>query len=381
MFTFGELRGRMRKNFGFKQMLKPVWLLCAVCFIAPYLLLPKDASGATGIRALDTPAITVKAPDHVVLIAIANAGKRLVAVGEHGVITYSDDNGQSWQQSRVPVDVTLTAVDFANPMDGWAAGHYGVILHTADGGTTWRMQLNGLQVNELTLEAAKAAVADNDQSVGAPLALTRANHFLADGPANPFLAILIRDPQNVMVFGAYRMVMKTTDGGRNWADWSLHVMDSYSNNLYDAAQVGADIYIVGESSLAFRSTDDGMTFPQTAPIGGATLFGVLPTGDGGVFAFGVAGQAFRSNNNGASWQIVNLGEQANLTAGDVLSSGAIVIGSESGNLYVSHNHAKTFSRLPAVQPMEIYGLTQASNGDVVVVGGAGVIVIPAGDFL
>ena len=95
-----------------------------------------DAAPATGIRALDEGAITVKAPDKVVLIAVARAGNRLVAAGEHGVICYSDDNGITWVQGKVPVDVTLTTVAFVSPTDGWAAGHYGVILHTTDAGAT-----------------------------------------------------------------------------------------------------------------------------------------------------------------------------------------------------------------------------------------------------
>ena len=43
--------------------------------------------------------------------------------------------------------------------------------------------------------------------------------------------------------------------------------------------------------------------------------------------------------------------------------------------------AKSFSVLPEFQPMEIFGLAQAPNGDVVAVGSAGVIVIPAKDFV
>jgi hypothetical protein len=65
----------------------------------------------------------------------------------------------------------------------------------------------------------------------------------------------------------------------------------------------------------------------------------------------------------------------------VLRSGAIIVGNEAGTIAISTDHAKTFSALPEFQPMEIYGLAQADNGDVVAVGNAGVIVIPAKDFV
>ncbi len=95
---------------------------CALTIVKPC------AAADTGIYALDTAAIPVKNPAGNVLIAVARAGARLVAVGEHGVIVYSDDNGQRWRQAQVPVDLTLTSIAFADANHGWAAGHYGVIF-------------------------------------------------------------------------------------------------------------------------------------------------------------------------------------------------------------------------------------------------------------
>lgn len=330
----------------------------------------------TGIRDLDSPAIDVKAPNKVVLIAITKAGARLVAVGEHGVITYSDDDGRTWIQGDVPVDVTLTTVAFAGSKVGWAAGHYGVILHTSDGGASWQIQLNGMEANQLTLSAATAAAADHDQSPGAPLAIRRADRFLDAGPDKPFLAMLVTTPQHVTVFGAYRLAMRTIDGGKDWVDWSLHVGDPVSHNIYDVASVGTSYYLAGEAGSVFRSTDGGDSFPEVTPPGGATMFEVAPTGDGGVFICGVAGEAFRSQDGGKSWTPVLLGTKSNLTALDVLSSGAVVVGSEAGNLFISYDHARTFSLVNEVVSMEIYGLTEAQDGDVVAIGSAGVIVSP-----
>jgi photosystem II stability/assembly factor-like uncharacterized protein len=350
------------------------------CLFTAFCLLFAHAAGATDLSALTRPAIAVKVPDKVVLIAIANAGKRLVAVGVHGVIIYSDDNGQKWHQAKVPIDLTLTAVRFTDAQNGWAAGHYGVILHSTDGGTTWQKQLDGNQVNQMTEATAQTAVVANDPAVGTPHAIARADHFMAGGPENPFLAILATDPDNVMVFGAYRMTEKSTDGGKDWLDWNLHVGDPISHNLYDVTRVGSDIYLVGEAGSVYRSTDNGASFPAVTVPAQSTLFVILPTGDGGVFTFGVAGLAFRSTDNGQSWTRVNFNTTSNLTAGAVLSSGAIIVGNEAGAIAISTDHAKTFSALPGFQSMEIFGLTQATNGDVVAVGSAGVIVIPAKEF-
>jgi photosystem II stability/assembly factor-like uncharacterized protein len=352
-------------------------IVCLSLFFSQYL-----AAGyaSTGIRALDTPAIALKDPSKVVLIAIANAGSRLVAVGEHGVIIYSDDNGITWRQSTVPADVTLTAVAFANASDGWAVGHYGVILHTSDGAASWQMQLDGIQANQLTLATAKSAVADHDQSPGAPLALRRAGIFMTDGPDKPFLSLLVSSSRDVIAFGAYRMAMQTTDGGQTWVDWDLRIGDPLSHNLYDVAGLSSGIYLVGEAGSIFRSTDSGRNFPAIKAPSDATLLSVLPTGDEGIFVCGVAGEAFRSMDSGKTWKSVNLDAQSNLTDGLALKSGTIIVASEDGNIYVSFDHARTFSLLPIVQPMALYGLAEAQNGDVAVVGSGGVIMIPANEF-
>jgi len=340
-----------------------------------------DNPAPTGARPLDTPAIAAKAPDRVNLIAITRAGNRLVAVGEHGVIIYSDDNGQTWTQASVPVSVLLTAVGFATPTQGWAAGHYGVILHTSDAGATWQEQLNGIQANQLTLDAANQAVAQDPNSAAAQHALHRANIFVAAGADKPFLSVLAEDANDAIIVGGYRLAMKTTDGGKTWQDCSLHIGDPISQNLYDIATVGSNLYIAGEAGNVFVSTDGGNSFPMTIAPTDATMFGALATGDNGVLVFGVAGQAYRSDDNGKTWQVVKqFDSEANLLAARTLSSGAIAVANEAGVIYVSRDHAHSFTALPQAQPMAIFDFVPAENGDVIAVGNLGVLRIPAQDF-
>jgi photosystem II stability/assembly factor-like uncharacterized protein len=334
----------------------------------------------TGIRALDEAAIQVKAPEKVFLDAITTAGSRLVAGGEHGVIIISDDNGLTWRQAAVPVNVEITAISFATPSQGWAVGHYGIILHTQDAGATWQVQLNGLQANQLTLAAAQAAVAANDPSPGTPLALKRAAHFVSGGADKPLLTIWAASPQDAIVFGAYRLALKTTDGGKSWTDWSLHVGDAYSHNLYDVTAVGGQVYIAAETGIIFRSSDGGGTFQNIATPGTATLFGVHDAGDGGVVVFGVAGQIFLSNDAGKSWKAGSIGTSDNLTAAVTLRDGSVVLACENGTLYRSTDHGQSFLPLPLAIPMAIFDLVQAPDGALVLAGNDGSLRVPLQDF-
>ena len=337
-------------------------------------------SAETGIRALDEAAIKVKAPEKVFLDAITTAGSRLVAGGEHGVIIISDNDGVTWRQAAVPVNVEITAISFASSSQGWAVGHYGVILHTRDAGATWQVQLNGLQANQLTLAAAQAAVASNDPSPGTPLALKRAAHFVSGGADKPLLTIWADTTKDAIVFGAYRLALKTTDGGKTWTDWSLHVGDAYSHNLYDVTAVGGQVYIATETGIILRSSDGGETFQNIATPGNATLFGVLDAGDGGVLVFGVAGQIFLSHDKGKSWKAISIGTSDNLTAAVTLRDGSIVLACENGTLYRSTDHGQSFAPLPLAIPMAIFDLVQTPDGALVLAGNDGSLRVPLQDF-
>ena len=57
----------------------------------------------------------IETPSMPTLLAPANllndadrAGQRIVAAGERGHIIFSDDGGETWVQSQVPVSLTLT---------------------------------------------------------------------------------------------------------------------------------------------------------------------------------------------------------------------------------------------------------------------------------
>jgi photosystem II stability/assembly factor-like uncharacterized protein len=331
------------------------------------------ARARTGIAALDTPSLAVKNPAGVLLTAItATPAKRLVAVGEHGVIIYSDDDGASWTQASVPVNVTLTCIAFATDRIGWAAGHFGVILNTQDGGKTWRMQLNGIQANQLTQAAAQAPTIATDPSPAAPLAARRAAHFMADGPDNPFLCLLVFSPQKVIVFGAYRMTMLTSDGGQSWADWSLHIYDKYSHDIYGAANIGGICYLVMEEGLVFASTDGGNIFNPLASPGGTSLFGIIGAKDGSITVFGVAGFAARSTDQGKSWATLDIASQQDLTAGRLLENGALVLVDEAGLVFESTDNGASFTRLQGTPPVPLFDLWQAQNGNLIAVGAAGV---------
>jgi photosystem II stability/assembly factor-like uncharacterized protein len=147
--------------------------------------------------ALNKPAfITQRAADGL-FTSIARAGARLVAVGEHGWILASTDNGQTWHQVPSPTSVTLTYVTFVSPMQGWALGQMGVVLHSTDGGARWSRQLDGIAANRITLAAAQADVTAQGANAATSANLQSAQALAGGGPSVPFLSLAALSPTHL----------------------------------------------------------------------------------------------------------------------------------------------------------------------------------------
>ena len=84
----------------------------AAAISAPFCR-PVVAQGFVDV--LDSPAQLSPLAQHGLLVGLASAGERLVAVGQRGHILFSDDHGQRWQQASVPVSSDLVAVHFPRP--------------------------------------------------------------------------------------------------------------------------------------------------------------------------------------------------------------------------------------------------------------------------
>lgn len=279
--------------------------LALACAAAP------AAAAAAGAPLADPVVRTaeiVRQPAKAYLTAVTHAGKRIVAVGERGIIILSDDGGASWRQAKVPSSVTLAAVQFPTPTHGWAVGHYGVILHSRDGGASWIRQLDGVQAAQLVLQDAEAHTGSESAAY-----LAEARRLVADGPDKPFLALHFSDARNGIVVGAYNLAFRTRDGGASWTPISNRLDNPGGNHMYAVAASGNEVYIAGEQGLLLRSADGGERFERLElPYKGS--FFALTAGAGQVAVAGLGGNAFRSVDRGMRWDRIAVPMPVSITA-------------------------------------------------------------------
>jgi photosystem II stability/assembly factor-like uncharacterized protein len=331
-----------------------------------------SAIGVAGpvAESLQRPALQVREPSHAVLLAVARAGDRLVAVGERGIVALSDDHAASWRQAKVPASVTLTRVRFWDEKNGIAVGHGGAILTTPDGGETWTLRLDGRRIAELALAAAK--------TTGDTAAVKDAERLVADGPDKPLLDILLIDARRALVVGAYGLAFATEDGGHTWTPWMDRFDNPKSLHLYAVRSRGNQIVIAGEQGLLLMSDDTGKTFKRLAsPYKGSFFTAELPS-DNEIVVAGLRGNVWRSMDRGSSWAQVTAPANASITASAVRTDGSVLLVNQGGSVFSTRGgQLEPLNQVPlpslnAVLTLSEGGLLVATMRGVISVSAAGV---------
>jgi photosystem II stability/assembly factor-like uncharacterized protein len=311
---------------------------------------------------LDTPAAHTQRLTQSPLLAIDNAGPRLVAVGLRGLIVYSDNQGQNWQQASSPVSTDLVSVHFINPQQGWASGHDGVILHSSDGGKSWARQLDGRQLSKLIVSAYEQQAQAGDAAATA--ALKQARDIARDGTALALLGINFTDEQHGYAVGSFGLIIGSSDGGKSWQPL-LHMIDNPQGLHLNAIRGEGDaLYIAAERGTVFRM-DHGRFISSPTSYAGSFLDLVI---DGtSVLAYGLRGHVFRSDDAGVNWQEVQTGLDNSITAGVRADNGFLLL-SQGGRAILSTDQGRSFAPLPLKNADLFSGIVSLGKKQFIAVG-------------
>lgn len=332
--------------------LKRCWPLL---YLGLIVLVTLPAQAKPLVSPLQRAALPVAAPERALFLDIASAGQRLVAVGERGLIVFSDDQGKHWQQASVPVAVSLTAVDFASPSLGWAVGHSGVILHTRDGGESWHKQLDGEQAAALAMAEAQQAAANKPEDEIIQGYLSAAKWLLKEGADKPFLDLHFLNENKGIVVGAYGLLLRTEDGGNTWSSQITASANPMGMNLYAIGEAEGTLYIVGEQGFFAASTNEGASFEAIATPYEGTWFVVSHTADKHIFLGGLRGNAYRYQPEFKRFHEVNINTGTSFNSVLKLSDGRLLFVDQSGKILESSDHGASvhFLQRPPGAPLVV----------------------------
>jgi photosystem II stability/assembly factor-like uncharacterized protein len=337
------------------------------------LVAPGIAQAAT--TAWERPAPMSKRAEQAVLLHVAAAGKRLVAVGERGLVLRSDDGGRHWTQSPVPVSVTLTRAYFVSAQTGWATGHSGVVLRTDDGGHSWTRQLNGVQAAGLAVN--KYTEDSPDPAIRAQAAAAR--QLEQDGADKPFFDILFTDDRTGFAIGAYGLAFRTEDGGAHWVPWMEHLDNPQGLHLYGMAKSGNSLFIAGEQGLLLQSTDGGKRFRSVRTPYKGSWFGIVPLPRGDLYLYGLRGNLYRSGDDGTSWTKIDAPSQASFSAGLALSDTEALFANQAGQAYTIRHDSTDLLAMSAIANAPYTSIARLADGTWITASMRGIARIEAGN--
>jgi photosystem II stability/assembly factor-like uncharacterized protein len=309
-----------------KSPRRRLWLLTLALLMA-------SAAGTAENRAIPSRLAT-----KTLLVDVARAGGRLVAVGEWGHVLLSDDGGGSWRQTEsVPTRLTLTDVTFADARRGWAVGHDAIVIHTRDGGETW----------ELQHQAPEEEV--------------------------PLLSVWFENTERGLAVGAFGMLLETTDGGETWRRRPLTSNpeeDYHLNAIFRGP--GDTLFIAAESGWIYRSLDRGASWERLHPPYQGSFWGGLTIDRDAFLVFGMRGHLFRSEDLGETWQELDSGTDQSLQSAIVRADGTIVIVGLGGAVLTSSDGGRTFSAAIEPDRRGIAAAAEGVNGSLLLFGETGV---------
>jgi photosystem II stability/assembly factor-like uncharacterized protein len=305
------------------------------------------------------------------LIAVAAAGPRLVAVGDRGVIVLSDDRGRTWAQAaEVPTQALLTGVCFLDDAHGVAVGHDEVILVTADAGRSWKR-----------------------------------THYAPEAQ-RPLLDVWCGGGRRAIAVGAYSAYFVSEDGGESWTARKFTPAPPPARRApgppvgagagaQGAAAAGTEaaggyhlnrivssgdsrLYIAAESGHLYRSQDGGESWTGLLSPYRGSLFGVLPLSDGALLAFGLRGNLYRSADSGSSWEKIPTGTVALLDGAARFAGNGVAIVGLAGVVLASGDGGRTFRLLQQANRAGLAAAVAVSDDELAAVGEDGAQLISLG---
>lgn len=192
--------------------------------------------------------------------------------------------------SSVLTDVTYTGKRYV------AVGTRGHILLSEDG-QNWRQVISPVS---RMLNKVQFIDANTGWAVGYDFAVLKTTdggenwalmHYKED-PGWAFYSVFFVDPNLGFAMGERGTFMRSDDGGKNWAEVENDLID-LGMHMNDMTRLNSGTLImVGEKGLVARSNDKGETWEMLVEPYIGSFFGVLPQGDNGFITFGLRGNTY-----------------------------------------------------------------------------------------
>jgi photosystem II stability/assembly factor-like uncharacterized protein len=240
-------------------------------------------------------------------------------VGVAGTILHTTDGGKTWQAQKSPTGMDLLDVFFLDAQHGWAVGEYGTVIHTDNGGTTWSPQMeprdkhyNGVFFTDQNTGwvVGEDGTILHTEDGGKSWASQECKDFIEavrksgwDRPQPALYGMFFQDQNVGWLTGMDGVIIKTTDGGKNW----ITLPSGTDKPIYSILIKGNRGWAVGNKGIYLISEDGGNTW-QVKDKAIKTKFWMRQLAfcdENKGFVVGATGTVATTTDGGNTWKIIS----------------------------------------------------------------------------
>lgn len=312
-----------------KAQIKTIALALTVALTAGVALPLVAAPGEAKVPAADyfRSSPMLGNPEKAPIYAATLAGKRVVAVGDYGMVIVSDD-GKAFRQAKVPSRSPLTGVFFLDAKLGWAVGHDGTVLNSIDGGDTWQVQRE------------------------------------KRGQDQVLMSVWFENAEHGLAIGQFGLAVETLDGGKSWQERSLVEGEAGERHLMQLVAAGNGLLLVAaEAGTILRSEDAGKTWQAIQTDNKGSFWTGAALADGSLLMAGMRGHVYRSEDRGVNWKEIPSGTQQSFTGIVQRPDDSVHVVGLAGASLLSQDGGKSFKSLPRPDRMAMTSVVSGPAGE------------------
>ncbi|QID18357.1 photosystem II stability/assembly factor-like protein [Nitrogeniibacter mangrovi] len=246
--------------------------------LAPWIRALGSCFIVASAHAGDVPHVVSSGTPHDMLYAVSLEDSHGIAVGDAGLVMVSNDGGSTWsRQGARPTDLALLSV--ARKSGRCLAGGQSGLILVAPDCTAWHKADSGTEERIFSVDMNRKHLA--------------------------------------YAAGAFGTLLRSEDGGKAWTSieipWDQVLGDIAEPHLYAVKVLDSgDALVAGEFGLMLRIDPQGQW--TVLHKGKRSLFNLVTTADGVIFAVGQEGVILKSEDRGTHWRELESGTAAILTS-------------------------------------------------------------------
>ena len=285
---------------------------------------------------------SLDSPTSDTLYSVESYGDTVVAVGEGGVVAYSEDNGETWDDGDSNTSYDLYAVSMGNADDGAAVGESGTIVYTENSGADWE---------------------------DADIDFASSSH-----ESYELRAIDMTSSTVGFAVGENGLILHTENGGQDWEEIDTPSTAHHFNSVF--AYSSSKLWVAGEDGALYYSDDGGDSWDSQSSGTTENLVTITFYGSSDGWASGDNRIFLRTENGGTTWTKTTVNElDSDETINDISfrsSDDGLMIG-QDGFMLETDDGGQNWDSVSLPSDEYFIDLQYVSDGERWAVGSEGVI--------